>query len=431
LIVYNAAMSRLELSFLGTFQVKLDHEPVRHFRSANNQGLLIYLALHSFRPVSREVLAALFWPDELGANARNNLRQAIFQLRQTLLDSNENDRAYLVVTRRDVQFNPHSDHTLDVQRFLSAIEMRDLKAAIAVYGGDLLPGFTCDSLEFEDRLRLEREKLHELALEAMFEEGQDHLATGRLDKAQAIARRQLALEPWREPAHRQLMQAYALAGDRAKALDQYESLRETLGKELGLEPAPETAALLEEIVAGRYGRIATGETIRPPRRANHNLPADTTPFLGRERELALIHELFVRDEQRLVTIVGPGGIGKTRLGLAVGADMLERYEDGVYFVDLAPVEEVTNIPQAIAEAIGYQAPDKSLDLKPQLLDFLSRRRQFLILDNFEQLIDGVGLVHEILQTCPEVDLLVTSRQSLHLAGENRFELAGLDFPPPP
>jgi predicted ATPase len=110
--------------------------------------------------------------------------------------------------------------------------------------------------------------------------------------------------------------------------------------------------------------------------------------------------------------------------------MLERYEDGVYFVDLAPVEEVTNIPQAIAEAIGYQAPDKSLDLKPQLLDFLSRRRQFLILDNFEQLIDGVVLVHEILQTCPEVDLLVTSRQSLYLAGENRFELAGLDFPPP-
>jgi DNA-binding SARP family transcriptional activator len=421
-------MSRLELSFLGSFHVTRDQEPIRHFRSANNQGLLAYLALHITQPVPREVLAALFWPDESGENARNNLRQAIYQLRQTLGDGDEGDRAYLLVTRRDVQFNPRSDHTLDVQRFLSAIDRRDLDAAIAIYNGDLLPGFTCESLEFEDWLRLEREKLHELALEAMFEAGQDYLAAGRLDKAQAVARRQLALEPWREPAHRQLMQAYALAGDRAKSLAQYESLREALRAELGLEPAAETVSLVEEIKAGRYGRIATGESIRPPRRVNHNLPADTTPFLGRERELSRIVRLFADDQQRLVTIVGPGGIGKTRLGLAVGANMLDGYEDGVYFVDLAPVEQVADVPQAIAVAIGYQAPDKTSDLKPQLLEFMSRRRLFLILDNFEQLIDGVGLVNEILQACPEVVVLVTSRRSLHLAGENRYELAGLEYP---
>lgn len=420
-------MARLDLSFLGTFQATLDGRPVTHFRSHNNRGLLVYLMLHGEQPVPRELLATLFWPDQSGEQAHNNLRQAIYQLRQ-LLNDTTNDAPFLLVARQSVQFDRDSDHSLDVSRFLRAIETRDLDAAAAHYAGDLLPGFTCDSLEFEAWLRLERERLHELALETLFEAAQDHLAAGRLDKAQALARRQLGLEPWREPAHRQLMQAFALAGDRAKSLAQYDSCRRVLSAELGLEPASETVALLEEIKAGRYGRIASGESIRPPRRVNHNLPADTMPFLGREREQSQINHLFVREEQRLVTIVGPGGMGKTKLALAVGADMLERYEDGVYFVDLAPVEQVADVPQAIAVAIGYQAPDKSSDLKPQLLKTMSQRRLFLILDNFEQIIDGVGLVQELLQTCPEVALLVTSRRSLHLAGENRYELAGLDFP---
>ena len=256
-------MARLELSFLGTFQVKVDDRPITRFRSNNNRGLLVYLALNGERPIAREVLAALFWPDESSNNANNNLRQAIYQLRQLLGDTAEGDAPYLMATRQSVQFNCASDHTLDVSRFLQAIEAHDLDAAVAHYGGELLPGFTCDSLEFEVWLRQERERLHHLALEAMFEAAQDHLAAGRLERTQAHARRQLALEPWREPAHRQLMQAHALAGDRAAALAQYEACRALLRDELGVEPAAETAALREAIAAGRYGPVATGETIPP------------------------------------------------------------------------------------------------------------------------------------------------------------------------
>jgi DNA-binding SARP family transcriptional activator/predicted ATPase len=421
-------MSRLELAFLGTFQVTLNGQPVARFRSANNQGLLVYLALNGDRPIARELLVALLWPEESDHNAHNNLRQAIFQLRQLLGDTESSATPHLLVTRQVVQFNPAGDHALDVAQFLRAIESHDLDTAAEHYRGELLPGFNAGSAEFEEWLRLEREQLHRLALEAMFEAARDHLAAGRLDKAQALARRQLSLEPWREPAHRQLMQAYALAGDRAAALAQYEMCREVLWTELGIEPAPETAALLEEIKAGRYSRMATDETIRPPERTRHNLPIDTTPFIGREVELAEIGRLLVHERRRLVTIVAPGGMGKTRLALAVGRSVLAQFADGVYFVDLAPVERPEDIAPAIAAALEFKPPDPLLELTPQLLAFLSRRNLLLILDNFEQVLAGAALVSEILRHCPNVAVLVTSRERLNLTSESRYELGGLDYP---
>lgn len=421
-------MARLDLTFLGTFHVTLNHEPLTSFRSANNQGLLAYLALHSDKPVPREVLTALFWPDESADDAHNNLRQAIYRLRLLLGDAEVAGVPCLLVTRQTVQFNPHSDHSLDVSRLLRAIEAHDLETAVAAYSGELLPGFTCNSLEFENWLRIEREQLHRLAIEAMYETTQDHLSANRLDKAQATARRQLDLEPWREPAHRQLMQACALAGDRAAALTQFETCRKMLREELDIEPSFETIALLDKIKAGRFSRTVTDEIVYPPVRTRHNLPADTTPFIGREIELADIHRLLVREHFRLVTIVGPGGIGKTRLAQAVGASLLSHFEDGVYFVDLAPIEQPEGIAPAIAAVLEYQLPDPSRDLKPQLLGSLSRCKMLLILDNFEQITGGAAVASEILLTCPSVTLLITSRERLNLTSESRYELDGLDYP---
>lgn len=421
-------MARLDLSLLGTFRVSLDQRPLTSFRSANNQGLLAYLALNNNHSISREVLAALLWPDESDDDAHNNLRQAIFRLRQLLGDGENGDIPYLTITRQSVQFNPNSDYSLDVDLFLRAIESHDLDAAAAAYTGELLPGFTCNSLEFEDWLRLEREQLHRLALEAMFEAAQDHLAARRFDKALMVARRQLALEPWREPAHRQSMQAYALGGDRTAALAQFEACREILEVELGIAPSQETIALMDEIKSGRFGRLETDEIIRPPARIRHNLPADTTPFIGREAEMTEIRRFLVHERRRLVTIVGPGGMGKTRLAMVTGLSLLPQFEDGVYLVDLAAVEQPEGIAPAIATALEYRPPDPALELKPQLLDFLAQRNLLLILDNFEQIPGGATMAGEILRLCPNVALLITSRERLNLTSESRYELGGLDYP---
>ncbi len=421
-------MVHLNLTFLDTFQVSLDQQPITHFRSANNQGLLIYIALQSGKPLSRDLLVTLFWPEESTRNGRNNLRQSLHRLRSLLGDLDSPETPYLLVTRQTVQFNPESSYNLDVKAFLDAVDRGDLETAVSHYAGDLLPGFTVDSLEFEEWLRQERESLHHLALETMLEATRDCLRDGRLDEAQAIARQQLRLEPWREQAHRQLMQAFALAGDRGNAVAQYDVCREVLAEDLDIEPAEETVKLYEDIRSNRYGSIASIETLLPPIKARQNLPADTTALIGRELEKAQVGQLLSQDGERLVTIVGLGGMGKTRLALAVGVDMLEKYRNGVYFVDLAPLDDPDEIGLAIASALNYQAPDNSRALFPQLLKTISRQNLLLILDNFEQLLDGAAVVNEVLQACPEIAVLATSRQRLNLASESRYELGGLATP---
>ena len=118
---------------------------------------------------AREALATLFWPDEAEAVAMKNLRQSLYRLRGLLGDEDAQQDPYLLVTRSTVQFNPASSFTLDVTSFLSHLEKEQLESAVALYQGDCLPGFTCDSLPFEEWLRQEREQLHRLALAALFE----------------------------------------------------------------------------------------------------------------------------------------------------------------------------------------------------------------------------------------------------------------------
>ena len=418
-------MPKLVLSFLGGFQVLFNQRPLTRFRSANNQGLLVYLACNNDKPISRETLAALFWPEAPEKEARHNLRQALYRMRRLLNSSQE---TYLLINRKTVQFNAASDYVLDVELFTMAVDANNLAEAVNYYAGNLLQGFSCPSEPFEVWLRSQREYLHQLALEAMLQVAKDGLQSGDYSVAVVMAQRQLMLEPWREPAYRQLMQAHALMGDRSSALTQFERCRERLWEEIGVEPTPETIQLYEDIKSGRIGVTTAVNPITPPVKAKHNLPADTTPFIGREKETADLCTLFTQDQRRLVTIVAPGGMGKTRLAIEVGRHLLPAFQDGVTFVDLAAVTEPDEIASVIAAALSYQAPDKTQPLLPQLLNALAQRNILLILDNFEQLVHGAALIDLILKTCPQLAVLVTSRQPLNLVSESRFQLQGLDFP---
>ena len=235
-------MLQLSLDLLGTFQAKLGSKPIVHFRSANVRGLLVYLALHPQQPLARDLLATLFWPEAPERTARANLRQSLYQLRK-IFATTESELPLFIVTRQAVQLNPDYDYQCDVHGLLKALQNKDLEQALTHYKGDLLPGFACESLEFEQWLRDERERLHRLALAALSTLTASHLRGGRLSAAQALARRHLALEPWSETAHQQLIEALALAGDRTAALAQYEQCRQILSEELGVAPGPETVAL--------------------------------------------------------------------------------------------------------------------------------------------------------------------------------------------
>ncbi|MGD1993269.1 MAG: LuxR C-terminal-related transcriptional regulator, partial [Anaerolineae bacterium] len=171
------------------------------------------------------------------------------------------------------------------------------------------------------------------------------------------------------------------------------------------------------------GLLETGpsSSIRPP----SNLPAEPTPFIGRGRELAQIRQRFPKT--RLLTLTGPGGIGKTRLALKTAREASDEFEDGVFFVSLAPIRSVKDITQTVAEAVRFPLATHETP-QHQLFRYLKKRQLLLVMDNFEHLLDGAGFVSEVLKAAPAVKILVTSRERLNLQGETVLAVGGMPFP---
>jgi predicted ATPase len=190
---------------------------------------------------------------------------------------------------------------------------------------------------------------------------------------------------------------------------------------------------LEDILQGRDKAIATKRFDTPlpdyVMHSKYNLPAQATPFVGREHELAELENLLKDSDIRLITILAQGGMGKTRLALELAQQAVDQnlYADGVYFVELAPLSDADNIPNAIADAAGYQFLGEGTP-KEQLLTILRERNLLLVMDNFEHLPEGFGLVGDILKSAPNVHIIATSRQRLSETGETLFHLSGMDFP---
>ena len=303
-------MRHLTLSFFGTFEVRLNDEPLTNFRSAKVEALLAYLVLNAHFVHRRDVLAALLWPDEPEIVAKRNLRQSLFRLRKVLGDVDTRETPCLLTTRSTVQFNDASSYSLDAAKFLDALAEGRLETAVSVYQGELLPGFSCDSLPFDDWLRQERERLHRLALEALFKLTAHSLTQADYPSAQRWARQQLALEPWREEAHRQLIQTLFLLGERSAALAQVETCRQLLTEELGTELSAATQRLAAHI---------QNAPPAPQERHAINRPRAqrlTIPFVGRQSEYEALVKAYQQVHQgafQAITVVGQAGIGKTRL----------------------------------------------------------------------------------------------------------------------
>lgn len=438
-------MAYLILSFFGPFQVTLEGAPVTAFESDKVRALLAYLAVEADRPHRRESLAALLWPEQPEARALQNLRQALSRLRRALGETppqnskaRRDANAFLDVTLKTVQFNRQSHHALDAGVFASLMRACDshrhrrretcrscqarLAQAVALYRGDLLSGFSIgDSLPFEEWLRVQRESLHRRATEALGSLAAHHERYRDFAAAQHYARQLLALEPWDEDAHRLLMRTLALGGQPGAAVAQYEICRRVLAEELSAEPSAETGALLRQ--------IKSGESIKPRAPSPHNLPAPLTPFIGRGPELTEISDRLADPACRLLTLVGPGGVGKTRLALRAARLLLEAYEHGAWFVPLEPVRDPEHVASAIARALGVdEVPARPL--VQALKAHLREKELLLVLDNFEQVVSMARLVTELLQAAPQVQALVTSREPLKVYGEHTFAVPPLALPDP-
>jgi predicted ATPase/DNA-binding SARP family transcriptional activator len=422
-------MPSLRLTLLGPPHVTRADGSAVAFRLRKELAVLAYLAVEGLAAQPRERLLGLLWPDASEESARNNLRVVLANLRYAL------GTAAPSADRQVVRLALDSG-TLDVatfQELLSATRAHQhqrsepcaecaaqLEQAVELYRGDFLAGFALtDAAAFEEWALLWREALHQQALDALtmladyYEQVADYAALCR------YARRQLGLEPWHEPAQRQLMRGLALAGDRDAALAQYERCRQVLADELGVEPDVETRALYERIRAGHL----TPAT-RNVAASRHNLPALLTPFVGREAELATIAALRAQPDTRLLTLVGAGGMGKTRLALEIARASLEAYADGVFFVGLASLATAAELPSAIAQALDVALHG---DPATALLRFLRNKRLLLILDNFEHLLDSAELVVALLHEAPQVQIIATSRARLNVRGEQIYVVQGLEY----
>lgn len=453
-------MSHLSLALLGPPDIRLDGAPLG-FKTQKTQALLIYLALESAYAHSREELVGLLWPEYSPQAAHNNLRVSLHRLRKALREREEAPfngapTPFLWVTSKALQFNRASAHALDVAAFYKRLaDTRQhpheclercaecatrLTEAVTLYRGDFLTGFTLhDSIPFEEWAVIQREALHQQVLYALDQLAAFHERRGEYAAMCDYARRQIELEPWLESAHRRLMRGLMCAGNRAAALAQYEICRRRLAQELGIEPAPETRALWERIRASGSAAPPTTKVgmLRQNVSTLHDvptpspLPTPLTPLIGRKSELTQIDARLAEPGCRLLSLVGLGGMGKTRLALEAARARQDAFPHGIVFVSVATLRSATELVAAIAQALGFTlAPERAA--KPQLLDYLREKRLLLLLDHFECLQAqgpyGAALVEEILQFAPDVQILVTSWEKLNVEGEYVWLVQGLDYP---
>lgn len=398
-------MNLLELTFLGTFKVTIDGRPVTKFRSSNVRGLLAYLALKGTQPVERETLTALFWPEQTERMARMNLRQTIYQLRKSLGD-NKDESIFLLVDRRSVQLNPDADIRVDVTRFLQAIEQDDIEAAGILFGGELLPGISNDSAVFEQWLTQERERINRLALDVLSKLTEAKLASADFTAAKDAALKQLKIEPWREMAHFQLMQALALSGEREAAIAQFEELEDLLEQELGRSPTQETFDLLIKIENNELGPTLglTELNLPPPFQA----PAVPDYLTGRDDEIEIISNLLTAEVGRkeIVALVGMGGIGKTTLAAAVANRLREHFVDGILWGNTL-LSSAENILEVWAQAYGrdYSSISDLESLSIAVRSLLAHKKVLIVLDNVTPTAD----LSPLLQPGSDCSIIMTTR----------------------
>ncbi len=424
-------MPRLSITLLGSFQTTLDGRPVTDFVTDKTRALLAYLAVERDRPHRRESLAGLLWPDQPDQDARRNLRQALFNLRQALSDTDA--QPLLCVDRNDVQLNPDAEISVDVAdcaRWLEACDhhrhrrveqcrpcVLRLEQLLTRYRGEFLAGFSLDdSTLFEEWLLLKREWLHGRAVEALIALAHYHERRGEYDQARRYAQRQVQAEPWREEAHRQLMRLLALDGQRSAALAQYQTCARVLRSELGVEPEAETQALFEQI-----------KTSARPAPLAPALPIAPTPFVGRAIDRAELADRLADPAGRLITLIGPGGIGKTRLALHIADDQRGLFADGVHWAALGSISADELSVPTIASAVGLALYGKDPPLT-QVINYLREKHVLLVLDNVEHLPGIAPVAADLLRQAPGLMLLVTSRERLALQEEWLYDVTGLSYP---
>ena len=430
---------RVEFRILGPLEVVRGEERLE-LGTARQQAVLAVLVLHAPRPVSIERLVDEVWGEQPPASAHHAVQVYVSQIRKVLRAAGgvaavrTTSAGYALELDRERVDARRFERLVDEgQRALGVHPRRARELfgeALVLWRGPPLTGFERLGPAGREAARLEelRSCAAEGVIEAELALGADREVVGAIS---AI----VAADPLREQPRRLLMLALYRSGRQAEALSAYRDACVALG-EIGLRPGPELRALEQAILRHDPDLVAT-QPAREERSAvdalaaddlrsmtDFDLPAAPGPLVGRGSELASIRELLARSDVRLVTLLGAGGSGKTRLALEIASALRARYRDGARFVSLAPLSDPGLVAWEIAHAVGVKETEDQ-PLQVALWRALAKRELLLVLDNFEHLIPAAGVVSGLLDAAPSLDVLVTSREALRLRGEHRMEVAPL------
>ncbi len=414
----------LEFKILGALEVRADGRAIS-IGGRRQRALLAILLLHANAVVSADRLIDELWGERPPETAANTLQVHLSQLRK-LLEEDSRDRRVLL-TRQPGYVLCVDPEQVDALRFERLVEQgradrergaaaaaESFRAALELWRGPALADFAFDGFAQAEISRLE--ELRELTLE---ERVDADLALGRHAELVPELELLVARHPTRERLRGQLMLALYQTGRQADALAVYREGRDALSEELGLEPGPELRRLHQSILR----QDESIEAVAPaPRRVTSPLPSFLTPLVGRERQVEEAAALLRREDVRLLTLTGFGGIGKTRLAVEAARTVGPELAGGTVFVPLAAITDPSLVAGSLVQALGLVEPGP----REAVLDaFLRGRRTLLLLDNLEQVLAAVPLLARLLAAAPGLKLLVTSRAPLRIAGEREYPVPPL------
>lgn len=436
----------LQIRLFGSFEVRVNGEPIEHWPRKDALQLLKLLAMQVSRRIPRAQASQLLWQeDELRPEHR--LNNAVYMLRKTLEQQRQRrGHSSFISTEQDtLTFAKGADIWTDVDAFerLLDVGMADaqstieLAEAIGLYRGPLL---------FDDGQApwclYAREHLKQRYLAALRTLAAREYALGHVDLAIDALQKLVDAHPSEESAHRALIDMLVKAGKHQEARGQYEKCRAALASELGIVPSALTRAAIsnvqEALPAGAPGSEGVEEAAAhapsrdpgavPPRKKLHP-PAVSQPLIGRDEALPQLKEMIVQGGARLLTLSGPGGVGKTQLALHLADQLQPFFADGACFVSLSDVLDWKAVPGIVARAFGVEM-DSHKNWEQALADFLQDRHLLVVLDNFEHLLDAAPFVSWMLSMAAGLHIVCTSRSVLKIAAERLFVVPPLELPPP-